>query len=79
MPVFYRGRRLKAPDRADSVCYEEIIVELKALTKIGEIEWAQVLNYLKASGHERGLLINFGAKSLEHRRFIRFHDGTQGN
>jgi GxxExxY protein len=79
MPVFYKGRRLKAPYRADFVCYEEIIVELKALTKVGEIEWAQVLNYLKASGHERGLLINFGAKSLERRRFIRSHDGAQGN
>jgi hypothetical protein len=46
--------------------------QLKALTKVGEIEWAQVLN-----GHERGLLINFGAKSLERRRFIRSHDGAQ--
>jgi hypothetical protein len=45
---------------------KRFIVELKALTKVGEIEWAQVLN-----GHERGLLINFGAKSLERRRFIR--------
>jgi len=44
MPVFYKGRRLKAPYRADFVCYEEIIVELKALTKVGEIEWAQVLS-----------------------------------
>jgi GxxExxY protein len=79
MPVFYKGRRLKAPYRADFVCYEEIIVELKALTKVGEIEWAQVLNYLKASSHERGLLINFGAKSLEHRRFIRSQDGAQRN
>jgi GxxExxY protein len=70
MPVFYKGRRLRAPYRADFVCYEDIIVELKALTKVGEIEWAQVLNYLKASSHERGLLINFGAKSLQHRRFV---------
>ena len=36
MPVFYKGRRLKAPYRADFVCYEEIIPELKALTKVGE-------------------------------------------
>ena len=77
MPVFYKGRRLKAPYRADFVCYEEVIVELKALTKVGEIEWAQVLNYLKAGSHERGLLINFGAKSLEYRRFIQSHDAAQ--
>jgi GxxExxY protein len=68
--VFYKGRRLKAPYRADFVCYEQIIVELKALARLGEVEWAQVLNYLKASSHERGLLINFGARSLEHRRFV---------
>jgi len=60
MPVFYKGRRLKAPYRADFVCHEEIIVEVKALTKTGQIEWAQVLNYLKASSNERGLLINLG-------------------
>ena len=77
MPVFYKGRRLKAPYRADFVCHEEIIVEVKALTKTGQIEWAQVLNYLKASSNERGLLINFGARSLEHRRLIRSHKGTQ--
>jgi GxxExxY protein len=69
-PVFYKGRKLKAPYRADFVCYDTIIVELKALAKLGEIEWAQVLNYLKASTHERGLLINFGARSLAHRRFV---------
>jgi hypothetical protein len=44
MPVFYKGRRLKASYRADFVCYEKIIVELKALTKVDEIEWAQVLS-----------------------------------
>jgi GxxExxY protein len=74
MPVFYKGRRLRAPYRADFVCYEQIIVELKALAKLGEVEWAQILNYLKASSHERGLLINFGARSLEHRRFVWSHE-----
>jgi GxxExxY protein len=78
MRVFYKTRRLKAPYRADFVCYEETVFEFKALTKVGEIEWAQILNYRKASGHERGLLINFGVKSLERRRFIRSHDGAQG-
>jgi GxxExxY protein len=77
-PVFYKGRKLKAPYRADFVCYDAIIVELKALAKLGEIEWAQVLNYLKASTHERGLLINFGARSLEHRRFVWSHEGPKG-
>jgi GxxExxY protein len=77
-PVFYKGRKLKAPYRADFVCYDSIIVELKALAKLGENEWAQVLNYLKASTHERGLLINFGARSLEHRRFVWSHERPKG-
>jgi GxxExxY protein len=77
-PVFYKGRKLKAPYRADFVCYDSIIVELKSLAKLGEIEWAQVLNYLKASTHERGLLINFGARSLEHRRFVWSHERPKG-
>ena len=70
MPVFYKGRKLKAHYRPDFVCYEEIIVELKALTRLGDGEWAQVMNYLKAGHRERGPLINFGSKSLEHKRFI---------
>jgi GxxExxY protein len=70
MPIFYKGRKLKAPYRADLLCYESIVVELKALTRLGETELAQILNYLRAGKHERGLLINFGAKSLEHRRCV---------
>jgi GxxExxY protein len=45
-------------------------VELKAISKLGDIEAAQVLNYLRAGRIERGLLFNFGSKSLEHRRLI---------
>jgi GxxExxY protein len=70
LPVFYKGRKLKTHYHSDFVCYEKIIVELKALARLGNGEWAQVMNYLKASRQERGLLINFGSKSLEHKRFI---------
>jgi len=45
-------------------------VELKTISKLGDIAAAQVLNYLRAGRIERGLLFNFGAKSLEQRRFI---------
>ena len=70
MPIFYKGKRLKTSYRADFVCNESIIVELKAISKLGDIEIAQVLNYLRAARTERGLLFNFGSKSLEHRRLI---------
>ena len=70
LPIFYKGKQLKTSYRADFICNESIIVELKAISKLSDIESAQVLNYLRAGRKERGLLFNFGSKSLEHRRFI---------
>lgn len=66
----YKGRPLKRTYFVDFVCFDEIIVELKALSSITQDHYAQVLNYLKASGLRLGLLINFGAKSLEYKRII---------
>ena len=68
--INYRGRRLDASYRADFVCFNQLIVELKALATVGATEEAQLINYLKASGLELGLLLNFGARSLQFRRFI---------
>jgi GxxExxY protein len=56
----YRGRILTQKYFPDFVCYEKIIVELKAVTELTDEHRAQVLNYLKASGFELGLLVNFG-------------------
>ncbi|HEY3290047.1 MAG TPA: GxxExxY protein [Anaerolineae bacterium] len=70
LPVYYKGQRLPCSYRADFVCYESVIVELKALKSITGVEEAQLLNYLKATSLERGLLLNFGCPSLQFKRFI---------
>jgi GxxExxY protein len=76
VPVFYKGQHLSAAYRADFLCFESVVVEIKALTRLGGAEEAQVINYLKATGLETGLLLNFGRKSLEFRRFARTrHEG----
>jgi len=56
--------------RADFVVEGKVLIEIKALKQLEEVHWAQTLNYLKAYKLEVGLLINFGAKSLEFKRFI---------
>jgi len=56
----YRGRTLQQKYFPDFVCYEKIVVELKAVAELTDDHRAQVLNYSKASGFQLGLLINFG-------------------
>ena len=70
LPVFYKDMRLNTPYRVDFICFDEVAVELKALAQLSGTEEAQLINYLKASGREIGLLLNFGARSLTYRRFI---------
>lgn len=69
-PIGYKGRRLGHPYRADLVCGNGVLVELKAHSGLSEADEAQVLHYLRASGLSTGLLINFGLPSLQHRRFV---------
>lgn len=56
----YKGEPLIQTYRADFVCYDKIIVELKALKDVGDDHRSQVFNYLKATGYHLGLLVNFG-------------------
>ena len=68
--VFYKGQKLSKHYFADFVCYNQIIVELKALNDFSKNHHAQVINYLKASEMKLGLLINFGSSSLQYKRFV---------
>ncbi len=68
--IEYKGKPLKKTYEPDFICFDEVIVEIKAMDKLSGVEHAQIINYLKASMLKLGLLINFGAKSLEHKRFV---------
>ncbi len=70
IPVRYKGTLLKTSYRADFLCCEDVIVELKALRTLTSVDEAQVLHYLKATGHSRALLLNFGGQSLQYKRFV---------
>ena len=70
LQVGYKGNLLKKTYVADFIAYGKIIVEIKALTQLSPLEEAQILNYLKATGNEVGLLINFGAEKLGWKRMV---------
>jgi GxxExxY protein len=64
--VYYKGRKL-GRKRVDFVV-EEVMVEIKAKASLEDVDFVQALSYLKASGYKVGLLLNFGAKTLEIKR-----------
>ena len=66
--VYYKGLRLNKIYRADFICYDKIIVEIKALEEISSLHRSQVYNYLKASDLQLGIIYNFGNTSLQHLR-----------
>jgi GxxExxY protein len=70
LPVRYKNKLLTCAYRADFVCFESVIVETKAIATLTGGDEAQLINELKATGIHRGLLLNFGAPSLEHRRLV---------
>ena len=61
LQIFYKGERLQHVYQQDLICYDKIIVELKALSVLTGEHTAQVLNYLKATDMEVALLVNFGS------------------
>jgi GxxExxY protein len=68
--ISYKGKPLNKSYQPDFICYGKIIVEIKAISSLSGTEKAQLINYLKATGLKIGLLINFGAKSLEYKRIV---------
>ena len=70
LSVCYCGKQLKTFYKADFVCFGSVIVELKALDCLSGTEESQVINYLKASGLNKALLLNFGTRSLQHKRIV---------
>jgi GxxExxY protein len=70
LPVRYKGQTLETRFCADFLCFDSLVVELKALANMSGSEEAQLINYLKASSYKVGLLLNFGTRSLQHRRFV---------
>ncbi len=68
--ISYKGQPLDKTYQPDFVCFDEVIVEIKAINSLSGIEEAQLINYLKAAKLKVGLLINFGSRSLEYKRFV---------
>jgi GxxExxY protein len=69
MPIFYKEEQI-GTRRVDFLVEGKVSVEIKAVTKLEDVHLAQAINYLEAYNLEIGLLINFGAKSLEFKRLI---------
>ena len=68
--IYYKNRKLKKWYISDFICYNQILVELKALNHLATEHESQIINYLKATNLKVGFLFNFGEKSLKHKRFV---------
>ncbi|MBK3517685.1 GxxExxY protein [Carboxylicivirga marina] len=68
--IYYKGDKLDKYYKADFICYDEIIIELKALGELTKEHESQLINYLKATDKKLGILINFGKSSLQYKRVI---------
>ena len=71
LDIYYKKKLLNKYYEADFICFDKIIVELKALSGLTSEHESQLLNYLKATNLKVGLLINFGRQSLEYKRMVK--------
>jgi GxxExxY protein len=71
LPITYKGRKLVHTYKADFICYDKLIIEVKAVTRLCDDHRAQVFNYLRATGMRLGLLVNFSSyPKLEYERTV---------
>ena len=70
--IVYKGEELEQKYIADFVCYDKIVVELKAVEDLLPIHTAQVINYLSITGYKLGLLVNFNVRQVKPERIIRY-------
>ncbi len=70
LPVFYNNHPLKKYFKADFICFNSIIIELKATKILIEADIKQIINNVKATKFKLGLLINFGTTSLTYKSII---------
>ena len=68
--ILYKNKEISKKYKADFICYNRVLLELKALNYITADHESQLINYLKATDLKVGFLINFGEKSLKYKRFI---------
>jgi len=67
----YKGEKLKHVYKPDFICFDKIVVEIKAVSKLNNEFRSQIINYLNATNMKLGLLINFGHyPKIEHERFV---------
>lgn len=71
--ICYKGVQLQQTYIADFICYDCIIIELKAVTELTDTHRAQVYNYLKATSKDLALLVNYGAPQIQIERLFNYH------
>ncbi len=69
--LFYKNVSLQKKYKVDFICYDKIIIEVKALSGLITEHESQLINYLKATKSKLGILINFGERSLKYKRIIK--------
>ena len=73
--IEYKGLQLRGEYRMDFLCYDEVVLEIKARSNTGPADYAQVISYSCVIRRRIGLLLNFGGARLEHRRFVWILEG----